>query len=162
VGDWQLQMNRVLGLVRRGKVILAQSYLAPSDLTARGFVLGSYLLIKGSHTFLNMDIGQEAQWFPEYGVDLGQPVGPPPANISALRAGGGVYVRKYAHGLVAVNPDSSAASLTLSGPMQLVRPVGGGALNAAADTSGWGLRLQAVRGSISVPAHGGVVLLRGG
>ena len=45
--------------------------------------------------------------------------------------------------------------------MELVRPVGGGALNAAADTSGWGLRLEPVNGSVSVPAYGGLVLLRG-
>src|SRR5579859_264456 len=52
VSDWRLQMNRALGLVRRGRIILAQSYLEPGDLRARGFVLGSYLLIKGSHTFI--------------------------------------------------------------------------------------------------------------
>ncbi|HSC03331.1 MAG TPA: hypothetical protein VLC49_08430 [Solirubrobacteraceae bacterium] len=34
-------------------------------------MLGSYLLVKGSHTFVNMDIGSEPQWVPEYGVDLG-------------------------------------------------------------------------------------------
>ncbi len=158
LGDWQLEMNRVLGLVRRGKVILAQSYLGPSDMTARGFVLGSYLLVKGTHTFLNMWIGAEPQWFPEYGVDLGQGLAPPPANIESLRVGR-LYVRRYAHGLVAVNPGPSAASLSLAGPMKLVCPVGGGALNAAADTRGWGLRLGEVRGSVSVPAHGGVVLL---
>ena len=54
LSDWRLEMNRVLGLVHRGKVILAQSYLSASDLVARGFVLGSYLLVKGSHTFVNM------------------------------------------------------------------------------------------------------------
>lgn len=64
VSDWRLQMNRVLGLVRRGRIVLAQSYLAPSDLDSRGFVLGSYLLVRGAHTFLNMDIGQVPQWFP--------------------------------------------------------------------------------------------------
>jgi hypothetical protein len=162
VSDWQLQMNRVLGLVRRDKVILAQSYLGPSDMTARGFALGSYLLIRVSHTFLNMWIGAEPQWLPEYGVKLGVPVGSPPATIDALRTPQGVYVRRYAHGLVAVNPGSTARSFPASSPMELVHPVGGGALNAAADTSGWGLRFSTVSGSVSIPAHGGVVLLRGG
>jgi hypothetical protein len=162
LSDWQLEMNRVLGLVRRGKVILAQSYLSPGDMTARGFVLGSYLLIKGSHTFINMWIGAEPQWFPEYGINLGPPVGPTPANIEALQVSGGLYVRRYANGCVAVNPGTAAASLALSTPMSLVRPVGGGALDAAADTSGWGLRLEPVSGSVPVPAHGGVVLLRSG
>jgi hypothetical protein len=160
-GDWQLEMNRVLGLVRRGKVILAQSYLSPQDMTARGFVLGSYLLVKGTHTFLNMDIGQMPQWFPEYAVDLGPALGLPPARIDALRVAGGLYVRRYARGVVAVNPGGQDARLTLTGPMELVQPVGGGALDAGASTPGWGLRRQAVRGSVDVPAHGGVVLLSG-
>ena len=36
LSDWQLQMDRVLGLVRRGKVILGQSYLDAGDLTLSG------------------------------------------------------------------------------------------------------------------------------
>jgi hypothetical protein len=158
-GDWRLQMNRALGLIRRGRVLIAQSYLSPRDLKARTFVLNSYLLIKGSHTFLNMDIGQTPQWFPEYGVPLGRPVAPPPASVDALRTAGGLYVRRYAHGLVVVNPDERAHRLSLARPARLVVPVGGGALNAAADTRGWGLRERPVRGSVAVPAHGGVVLL---
>jgi hypothetical protein len=85
VSDWQLEMNRVLGLVRRGKVILAQSYLSPSDLTARGFVLGSYLLVKGAHTFINMWVGAEPQWFPEYQVDLGPALTPAGPHRRAAR-----------------------------------------------------------------------------
>jgi hypothetical protein len=159
VGDWQLEMNRILGLVRRGRVILAQSYLSASDVTARGFVLGSYLLVKGSHTFLNMDVGLEAQWFPEYGIDLGPAVSPPPRTIDALRQPGGLYVRRFTRGIVAVNPGTAALSLKLSGPAVLVRPVGGGALPADANVSGWRLRQTPVSGSVNVPAHGGIVLL---
>jgi hypothetical protein len=159
LGDWQLQMDRGLGLVRRDKVILAQSYLSPGDMTARGFVLGSYLLIKGSHTFLNMDIGLVPQWFPEYGIQLGQPLQPPPANIQALQIGG-LYERAYQHGGVAVNPGDQPQSLSWHEPVQLVRPFGGGELNAAADTGGWGLQLSRVT-SVEVPAHGGVVWLTG-
>jgi len=161
LSDWQLQMDRVLGLVRRGRVILAQSYLDASDLRARGFVLGSYLLVKGTHTFVNMDIGQEAQWFPEYGVDLGPALAPPPARIDALRTAGGVYVRSFARGLVAVNPDVRPHSLSVPGRFMLLSPVGGGALDAGASTSGWGLRQTPVSGSVTVPAHGGLVLVRG-
>lgn len=157
-GDWQLEMNRVLGLVHRGKVILAQSYLDPSDLTARAFVLGSYLLVKGAHTFINMWIGGEAQWFPEYGVDLGPAMAPPPANIDALRQPNGLYVRAYARGGVAVNPDTTLRRITFRNPVRLVRPYGGGALGGDATTAGWGLRLERET-AIAVPAHGGAVWL---
>ncbi len=159
IGDWQLQMSRVLDLVRRARVILAQSYLSASDMTARGFVLGSYLLVKGSHTFLNMDLGIEAQWFPEYGIDLGPALSAPPRTIDALRQPGGLYVRRFTRGTVAVNPGNAALSLKLSGSVMLVSPVGGGALPAAANVSGWRLRKTRVAGSVMVPAHGGIVLL---
>ena len=156
LSDWQLQMDRVLGLVRRGKVLLAQSYLDANDLVARGFVLGSYLLVKGAHTFLNMWIGAEAQWFPEYGVELGPALAPPPASIAALRVAGGLYVRRYARGVVVVNPGSSARTLTFHEPVEVMHPAGGGALNDAASTAGWGLRWLRAK-SVTVPPHGGAI-----
>jgi Hypothetical glycosyl hydrolase family 15 len=159
LGDWRLQMDRALGLVRRGKVLIAQSYMSPGDRRARGFVLGSYLLIKGSHTFVNMDIGSEPQWFPEYGVDLGRALTPPPASMRSLRTATGVYVRRYARGLVAVNPDGRPRVLVLSAPARRVEPIGGGAVGAAADTRGWRLRLVPVGRRVGLPAHSGLVLI---
>jgi hypothetical protein len=156
--DWRLEMNRALGLVRRGKTVIAQSYLSAADLRARAFVLGSYLLIKGSHTFVNMDIGSAAQWFPEYGVALGRALAPPPVSIDALQEAGGVYVRRYARGLVAVNPEATPRVLTLASPARRVQPVGGGALDAAADTRGWRVELVPVGRMVTLPAHSGAVL----
>jgi Hypothetical glycosyl hydrolase family 15 len=158
LSDWRLQMDRALGLVRRGKVLIAQSYLSAGDRRARGFVLGSYLLIKGSHTFVNMDIGSEPQWFPEYGVDLGPALTPPPASIDALRQASGLYVRRYARGLVAVNPDGRRRVLVLSAPARRVEPIGGGAVGASADTRGSRLRLVPVRRRVVLPGHSGLVL----
>ena len=160
IDDWRLEMDRVLGLVRAGKVILAQSYLGSSDMTARGFVLGSYLLVKGSHTFINMWVGAEPQWFPEYGIPLGRAISPVPANIDALRRPDGLYVRRYAHGGVAVNPGAQAVRMSFGAPVRVVRPVGGGGLDGAADTSGWGLR-SVHAGSVVVPGHGGIAWLEG-
>ncbi|HJS93056.1 MAG TPA: putative glycoside hydrolase, partial [Solirubrobacteraceae bacterium] len=150
--DWRLEMNRALGLVRRGKVLIAQSYLSAGDRRARGFVLGSYLLIKGSHTFVNMDVGSEPQWFPEYGVELGPALAPPPRSIDALREAGGLYVRRYARGLVAVNPDGRSHVLVLSRATRRVDPIGGGAIGAGAGTRGWRLRLVLVRRRVVLPA----------
>ena len=55
--DWRLQMDRTLSEVRLGKVVICQSYPDPSDVQMRMFVLGSYLLFKGTHTFVNLEIG---------------------------------------------------------------------------------------------------------
>jgi hypothetical protein len=149
-------MNRALGLVRRGRVILAQSYLDARDMTARGFVLGTYLLIKGTHTFINMWIGGEPQWFPEYGVDLGRALTPPPKSIDALRIPGGLYERRYQHGVVVVNPGTQTRTLIFHEPVAVLRPVGGGELDGAASTRGWGLRWDRTNG-VRVQAHGGVI-----
>ncbi len=59
-----------------------------------------------------------------------------------------------------VNPGSSAEQMSFASPVQLVHPVGGGALDANAETGGWGLQTAQVS-SVVVPAHGGVVWLDG-
>jgi hypothetical protein len=80
--------------------------------------------------------------------------------VDALRVPGGLYVRRYARGLVAVNPDAGAHTLAAPAGSKLVIPVGGGALDAAASTRGWGLRERPVSGSVVVQPHGGVVVLQ--
>jgi hypothetical protein len=103
-----------------------------------------------------MWIGAEAQWFPEYGVDLGPALNPPPASIDALRGSGGLYSRVFARGVVVVNPGTQARTVAPHGEIEIMQPVGGGALNDAANTAGWRIRWHRV-GSFTVPAHGGVV-----
>ena len=106
-----------------------------------------------------MDIGSQPQWFPEYGVRLGPALRAPPASVEALRVAGGVYVRRYAHGEVAVNPDDRPHVLRVARTAERVAPVGGGALDAAADTRGWRLRLISVGRKVILPAHAGLVLI---
>jgi hypothetical protein len=81
--------------------------------------------------------------------------------VASLRDPGGVYVRRFQRGLVAVNPDSSSHVLSLSAPGRVVEPQGGGALDAGADTSGWALSERPVSGSLELPAHAGAVVLTG-
>ncbi len=159
VSDWRLQMNRVLSLARRGRIVLAQSYLAASDATARGFVLASYLLTKGGHSFLNMDVGSAAQWFPEYGLRIGRALDPLPARVDALGVGGGLYARRFEHAVAVANPGDGARDYSFTGTRYLAEPYGGGTLPSDASTAGWGVRTRAATGSVTVPAHGGVVLL---
>jgi Hypothetical glycosyl hydrolase family 15 len=81
--DWALQMNRILPLVAADKVLIGQTYPNSSDVQERLFVLGSYLLIKGTRTYINLDTGLDPEWFPEYTIDLGPPTDPLPVTISA-------------------------------------------------------------------------------
>lgn len=126
--DWQLELTRALGLVRKDKIVICQSYPNESDVDARMFDLGSYLLIKGSHTYVNFGEGIRVSWFPEYGLDLGAAVDPP-----GLRRDQGAFVRRFANGLVVVNPSDATVTYTLPAQteMQLVTPTGGGAVPAS-------------------------------
>jgi len=112
-GDWQLQMDRALSLINLDKIMIMQSYPAPYGNTTYGlperlFITGSYLLVKGDHTYLNLDaLGMTLAWWPEYSIDLGPPIDPLPKNNDISKfwnANWGVYVRHYAKGMVLVNP----------------------------------------------------------
>jgi hypothetical protein len=151
-------MDRVLRLVRRDRIVIGQSYVKPSDLGARGFALASYLLVKGRRTFLNLESGG-AEWYPEYALDLGRARSAPPRAVASLRVSGGAYVREYERGVAVVNPGDADVRYAFPGKRRLVRPRGGGDLPADADVSSWGVDTTPVSGSVSVPPHGGVVLL---
>jgi hypothetical protein len=157
--DWVLQMNRALSLTRPGHILIAQTYPPASDVQARMFALGSYLLTRGRHSFINLDIGITPQWFPEYGIRLGPAVDPVPGRIGALRTRSGLYVRRFARGLVVVNPGQSTARASFGGAFDLVTPHGGGELPANASTAGWWLSRRRVSGSVAVGPHGAEVLL---
>jgi hypothetical protein len=104
-------------------------------------------------------VGIAAQWFPEYGLDLGPPLDPLPASIDALRTPAGVYVRRFAGGLAIVNPDDAPHAYAFDGTRRLVEPHGGGPLPADADVSAWGLNARAVAGSLTLAPHSGAFLL---
>jgi hypothetical protein len=157
--DWILQLDRILRIVRRGRIVICQSYLGPEHLDARGFVLASYLLFKGRRSFVNMEMGLEPEWFPEYDVPIGRPVAKPPKRIAALRTPGGIYARRFTRGWALANPGEGAATYRFAGTRYLARPVGGGVLPADASTAGWRMEYEPVSGSVTLPSRGGAVLL---
>lgn len=130
-GDWVLQQNRLLALTRAGKILIGQTYPNPDDVNERLFVLGTYLLIKGEHTYLNLDIALEPEWFPEYTLDLGAPLDPLPAEVASyLDPTWQVYVRRFAKGLVLVNPEAVTRDINLGGTHYRATPSGGGLVPA--------------------------------
>jgi hypothetical protein len=106
-----------------------------------------------------MSVGTVPQWFPEYGLRLGRPRGGLPRRVAALRRRSGVFVRRYARGLVAVNPRPDALSVALPRPMRLVQARGGGEIGPSGRAGGR-LRTRLVRGRLTLPARSGAVLLR--
>jgi len=125
--DWQLGMNRAMKLAAAGKLIIVQSY--PSDLAGRDFLLATYLLLKGTHTFVNL-AGMGVTYFPEYALDFGAPLAAAPADVSGY-AQAGVYRRDFAKGSVIVNPSTTSVGVTLGTTMYQASATGGGTVTDA-------------------------------
>lgn len=126
--DWVLGMNRAMKLTSAGKFIIVQSYPGGSGqqyVDERDFLLGTYLLMKGAHTYINL-AGGGVYWFPEYALDFGAPKSALPADVSTYLASG-VYERDFDKGVVLVNPSASSVTVTLPSMMRLAQPSGGGA-----------------------------------
>jgi hypothetical protein len=87
--------------------------------------LGSYLLIKGRHSYINLELGAEPEWWPEYGIDLGAAQQTAAGSIAEL-AQGSLYRRDFANGFVLVNPGDAPVTLTLDRDYQRIEPQGGG------------------------------------
>jgi len=152
--DWQLELTRALALVKLNKIVICQSYPDVNDVGARMFDLGSYLLIKGAHTYVNFGEGIRVSWFPEYDLDLGAPVDPP-----GLRQDQSAFVRRFANGLVVVNPSDSPVSYTLPAPMRLETPSGGGPVpDDGVVPSSWGMHETTVTTITLPPRHAAVLL----
>jgi len=133
--NWSLSMNRGLAFTANGKIVIMQPYPSASPTTAAGqqqvdFFLGTYLLLKGDQTYLNIMYGGGAQYFPGHGLDIGAPTTPTPANVSSY-LWNGVYRRDFQNGFVLVNPGTTTYALNLSGTYRRAIASGGGTLTDA-------------------------------
>ena len=90
-------------------------------------MLGTYLLLKGDQTYLNIDYGGGVQYYPEYQLNLGTATTPLPSDVSSY-LWDGVYRRDFQNGFVLVNPGSTTYTLNLGGNYQQVQGHGGGTM----------------------------------
>jgi hypothetical protein len=130
--NWTLSMNRGLNLTDNDKIVIMQPYLSSDPTTAAGqqqidFLLGTYLLLKGDETYLNIYYGGGVQYYPEYQLNLGTATTALPSNVSSY-LWNGVYRRNFQHGFVLVNPGSTTYTLSLGGNYQEVLGHGGGTM----------------------------------
>ena len=158
-GDWQLQVDRILRMVNLDKVVLLQQSVNNDNEEDRMFLLGSYLLVKGNHTYLNLEYSTEPEWFPEYEIPIGTPVGSIPSSIGSLwHSDWGVYTRAYSNGLVLVNPSDSARDIAFQKTYYQAFSYGGGVVPADGDVSGWFVDYVPVT-SISLGPNQAAILL---
>jgi len=157
VGDWVLQMDRILALTGRGGILIAQHY-PDGGVRDRMFHVASYLLVKGPRSFLNMEAGMWPEWWPEYDLPVGRYAAPPPARVGALYdAGAGVYRRAYERAEVLVNPGPESRTVTLPAAAYRAVPEGGGAVPPDGTAPG-ALRYERVEGELVLEPGEGAVL----
>ena len=159
--DWALQMDRGMVLARGNKIVICQSYPGAGSAQERMFATASYLLIKGSATYLNL-LASDAvalEYYPEYTLDLGGARGALPAGINSLwNASWGVYRRDYTNGIVLVNPGDSTVNIaSLGGTYWRVTTTGGGVVSTSGSYGG-SVTATAVT-SLSLPPVSAAVLL---
>ena len=127
MSDWELQLNRLLPLINADKIMIGQTYPDESDVNERLFVLGTYLLIKGKYTYLNLDTAIGTRMVPRIHDRSRCPIDPLPITLDTyFDSTWQVYVRHYAKGMVLVNPSSTSRHVNLGGTYYRADPIGGG------------------------------------
>ncbi|MBN1313682.1 MAG: hypothetical protein JXB30_19925 [Anaerolineae bacterium] len=158
--DWQLQMNRILGLVNLDRTVLLQQYVDAANVEDRLFLLGSYLLVKGHHTYLDLELSTKPEWFPEYDIPVGKPIDEIPASISMLwRSDWNLYARAYSNGLVLVNPSDATQTADLKAAYYQAVPVGGGAVPLDGDISAWRVDYTPMTGVTLEPNQAALLII---
>jgi hypothetical protein len=133
--DWKAAADQIVRLVGRGKIVILQNYLpSAADVNRRRFLLASYLLVKGSRTYVSYFSASPFEWYPEWGIDLG------PAQTTAMKIAdlswNGLYRRDFAKGVVLVNPTTTAVRVDLGGTLKRVQFTGGGAVGRDGTVTG--------------------------
>lgn len=156
--DWQRSMNRILALVGRHEVVIAQDVLSSADdVATRLYYLASYLLVRGDRTYLDYFAGGPLEWYPEWDLDLGAPAAPAAATVADL-ASDGAYVRELANGWAAVNPSREAVTLRFPSGSRLVVPQGGGTIGT--DGTVPGTIMFAPASSVTLPPATAAIVLK--
>jgi MYXO-CTERM domain-containing protein len=167
-GDERLSLGRILKYVTsQGKVWLADVTQAGTDLSPseREQLIGAYLLVRNGTSYV-MFGNSDVTWYPEYEIDLGAYDAEPPLDLEALRVAGsggstgGLYLRKYASGLVLVNTSDTAYAYPLPAAMKRAAFTGGGAVGTDGTLPAYTLTYagEVPAGMFAVQPHSAAVL----
>jgi hypothetical protein len=183
--DWVLSMNRALQVTSTSipanadRMFIMQPYPgatpdSPQGLEQRSWALGSYLLLKGDHTYINIfgaRVDSRLMWYPEYQVNLGpaqDPGGMPLTVDGYYDPVSQLYRRYFQNGLVLVNNSPTSLVYHPDKAMQqvIVNGWGGGVRDGDIDaatnsyTAGW-LSSQLVS-TVTVQPFSSVILINPG
>jgi len=107
---WEIGLQQVKDTEAQGKAFLGITHSANGDAAAARYGWATLLLAAGGRSSfaLHEDYANE-NWFPEYEYDLGEPLEAESAEPT------GVHRRRFANGLVLVNPSSASARVSFGG-----------------------------------------------
>jgi len=127
------------------------------DIQKRTFIVASYLLVSNQNVILSMtdldyDKFSTIQYYPEYDLNLGEPLGDYAINEQ------GLFVRQFEAGIVLVNPgESETLTFAPDGDYGRVVPIGGGMVSQDGTWEG-SITYEAVGDEIEIPPMSGMVL----
>ncbi len=155
--DWQLEMNRILMAVARNQAIIGQTYVSSEK--NRMFAVGSYLLIKGTRTYLSVNNTMGPEWYPEYDIPIGAATESAGGSIQDLfDATVGVYRRNFSNGFVLVNPSATSINVPLGGIYYLAQTTPDGVLTVNSSGQEAGTISYAMVNSVTLSDHSAAVL----
>ncbi len=144
--------NKLISIVSKKKGMI-------SDISSRMFIVSSYFLVWSENVMINLvdfniDDNGEFVYFPEYRIDLGNPLG----NYTVLD--GEIYMREFEKGIVLVNPnEDNSQTYQLDGSYQKIIPIGGGKITEDGKWEG-SLNYETVSGEITLSPTSGIILLK--
>jgi hypothetical protein len=184
-GDWTMSMNRALRITSTSdpanadRMFIMQPDLSqvpdsPQGLQERSWAFGSYLLLKGDHTYVNMYgavTDSRLMWYPEYQVNLGiaqDPGGMPLTVDGYYDPNSQLYVRYFQNGIVLLNNSATSLVFTPAQAMQqvIVSGYGGGVrpgdIDPASNSYVAGSLSSQMVNSVTVGPYSSVILIYAG
>lgn len=163
--EYEDAMNRTLPLAQSKVAIVQTNLIDGLAGRHRGFLVGTYFLLQGDRTYLNMLEDRDVNgmtWYPEYDINLGAPLAPVANAMQTYDLADGVddavYRRDFANGRVIVNGSNAVRDVALNGSFIRLVGSGGGALDEA-DVNASG---QYVGGQLSRTSVSGTLRLQPG
>nr|MDA3842866.1 putative glycoside hydrolase [Candidatus Kapabacteria bacterium] len=160
--DMYLTLERaVRHLTGRGKIMIAQFGAdSPEERYRR---TGMYMLIKNENSYINIINTGNAEWYPEYEIDLGDQ-SMLPENLNDLRVSGdgwrSLWKREYEHGFILCNTSDADIFYNLGDEqaakdgktINLVGTSGGGEVSDEGQIAEQTITYEAFNGLIKIPS----------
>jgi hypothetical protein len=157
-------MNRLLTMINADRIVICQTYLSSeTDYQWRMYDIANYLLLRGNYTYICYFAGKPFEYYPEFDIDLGAPLNSAGTSINNLLSSN-LYIRSFEKGKVIVNSnDTTSYNYSIPTDATYTRAVlNGGGTIADNGTINGSVTYQSVSGTVSIPPHTAMIILKNG